>query len=80
MNGFGSYSGQDIDFSFLQACEGVCRDEFVPDVSYLTCEEYKKAVGDKPMTEDIAKAVFDKCFKRSYNVQFLFNTDMKEFK
>ncbi len=32
------------------------------------------------MTEKLAKDVFDKCFKRTYNVQFLFNTDMKELK
>ena len=32
------------------------------------------------MTEELAKSVFDKCFKRSYNVQFLFNTDIKELR
>jgi len=41
VNGFSSFGGQDIDFAYLQACEGICRDEFVPDASYLNGEEYK---------------------------------------
>lgn len=31
-------------------------------------------------TEQISREWFDECFKRTYNVEFVFNTDMDEFR
>ena len=32
---------KDINFDYLQAFEGVCRDEFVPNPTYIESEEFK---------------------------------------
>lgn len=31
-------------------------------------------------TQKISREWFDECFKRTYNVEFVFNTDVKEFR
>jgi hypothetical protein len=41
INGFESYIDKDINFSFLQAYEGVCRDEFTLHRDYVISEEFK---------------------------------------
>jgi len=74
VNGFGKISEQDIDFNYLQACEGVCRDEFKPIESEMT-----KTSGNL-LVEETARKLFVNSFKRTYNVEFIFNTDMKSFK
>lgn len=70
VNGFGQFQGQDIDFPYLQAFEGVCRDEFRPD---------PKEIENSPgvLSTDVADKIFDQCFKRTYNVEFTFNTDIR---
>lgn len=40
VNGFGQFVGQDIDFPYLQAFEGVCRDEFQPIDEFINSEEF----------------------------------------
>lgn len=70
VNGFGQFQGQDIDFPYLQAFEGVCRDEFQP-------IESEVASTQAILNGQIADKVFDQCFKRTHNVQFTFNTDIK---
>ena len=81
-NGFGNYAGQDIDFAYLQACEQVCRDEFTPDSDYIGSDEFQSALKQNHglVTKSFAAKHFDKSFKRTYNVEFFFNTDMKELK
>ena len=40
VNGFAEYVGQDVDFNFLQAFEGICRDEFIPIEEEITSDEF----------------------------------------
>lgn len=82
INGFEQYMDKDINFNFLQAFEGVCRDEFQVIPAYVESEEFKTFIGaNKGLhTERFAKDIFDACFKRSYNVDFSVNPDFKEFR
>jgi len=41
VNGFEQYLEKDINFNFLQAFEGVCRDEFTLNSGYIESEEFK---------------------------------------
>jgi hypothetical protein len=41
INGYGQYQNQDIDFPYLQAFEGVCRDEFTPNSNFILSDEFK---------------------------------------
>lgn len=36
--------------------------------------------GNGLFTPGFCKSIFDSCFKRTFNVEYMFNTDMKEFK
>jgi hypothetical protein len=42
VNGFGQFVGQTIDFPYLQAYEGVCRDEFQPDLDFIKSETFQQ--------------------------------------
>ena len=44
INGYEQYIEKDIDFNFLQAFEGVCRDEFVMNGKYIESEEFKTLI------------------------------------
>lgn len=57
----------DLNISFLQAIEGVFRDELTPNNEV----EIKELI-----TADVANKNFQKIFKRTYNVQFSMNPDM----
>ena len=35
INGFENYMDKEINFDYLQAFEGVCRDEFTPNYTFL---------------------------------------------
>jgi len=82
INGFEQYIEKDINFNFLQALEGVCRDDFTPNVAYLQSEEFKTLLGASRglQTERFAADIFDNCFSRTYNVEFAFNPNFKEFR
>lgn len=41
INGFENFIDKDIDFNYLQAFEGVCRDEFTLNPEYVNSEEFK---------------------------------------
>lgn len=41
INGFEGYMEKDINFDYLQAYEGVCRDEFTLNTGYVESEEFK---------------------------------------
>lgn len=36
--------------------------------------------GNGLFTPGFCKEIFDECFKRTYNVEFIFNTDMSQFR
>jgi len=40
LNGFSEVVGQDIDMPFLQAFEGMCRDEFQPIAEAIFSDEF----------------------------------------
>ena len=42
INGFEQYLDKDINFYYLQAYEGTCRDEFKLNSDYVNSEEFKK--------------------------------------
>jgi len=50
----------------------VCRDEFKP----IEAELMKTS--DDLLVEETAEKLFDQSFKRTYNVEFVFNTDIKK--
>ena len=82
INGFEQYMEKDIDFNYLQAYEGVCRDEFTAKNAYIGSEEYKNILSATKglQTEKFAAEIFDQCFTRSFNVEFGFNPNFKEFR
>lgn len=83
INGYEQYLEKDIDFSYLQAIEGVCRDEFVLNEQYVRSLEFQDLLKGRRMgfqTEEFAEEVFDECFSRSYSVEFVLNPNLKEFK
>lgn len=41
INGFEAYIEKDINFDYLQAFEGVCRDEFIPLKGHLESDAFK---------------------------------------
>ena len=82
LNGFEQAQGFDVDYSVLQAVEGICRDEFQPLNDFIASQEFSEEL-DKTSgihTAEFSKIIFDKCFKRTFNVEFMFNIDMKEFR
>lgn len=82
VNGFPQFVGQDVDFNYLQAFEGVCRDEFTPISHAIFSDDYQIELekSNGLYTEKFSKELFDSCFKRSFNVEYIFNTDMDEFR
>jgi len=82
INGFEQYMEKDINFNFLQAYEGVCRDEFTLNSGYINSEEFKTLLSLTRgiQTEQFAIDIFDQCFKRTFNVEFTFNPNFKDFR
>ena len=75
INGFEQLHDSDINFNFLQALEGQCRDE-------LTVKQGASQLlgADKLVTEEFVDRNFDKMFQSSYSVQWTFNPNMRQFK
>lgn len=74
---------KDIDFNYLQAYEGVCRDEFVPGYGFIESDDFKNQLlssGNGIHTEAFATMIFDQCFTRTFNVEFAFNPNFKDFR
>ena len=82
INGYEQYLEKDIDFNYLQAYEGVCRDEFILNDDYVLSQEFKDMLSKYKgfQTEKFATQIFDQCFTRSYTVEFAMNPNFKEFK
>ena len=82
INGFPDLEGQDMDLQYVQAFESLCRDEFTPLPEVFDSADFQAALQDNGglFTPSFCKEVFDQCFKRTFNVEYMFNTDMKEFK
>ena len=82
VNGFEQYIDKDIYFEYLQAFEGVARDEFSPNKEYLQSEEFRLLLTrtNGIQTESFANEIFDRCFSRTFNVEFVFNPNFKEFR
>lgn len=82
INGFEAYIEKDINFNYLQALEGVCRDEFTINTTYVDSEEFKNLLSQTKglYTEKFCADIFDQSFTRSYNVNFSFNPNIKEMK
>ena len=77
-NGFGQFEGQDIDLNYVQAYDQICRDEISPNFSFF--ENEFENVKNQLLTQDLAKSIFEKAFKRTYDVEFVFNTDINQLK
>lgn len=61
INGFEQYLDKDIDFSYLQAYEGVCRDEFILNDEFVLSQTFKDALSKFKgfHTENFAIQIFD---------------------
>ena len=81
INGFEAYMEKDINFPYLQALEGVCRDDFSINEAFISSEEFKNQLARLRglQTENFAIEIFDQCFTRTFNVEFAFNPNYKEF-
>ena len=79
-NGYGQYEGQDIDLNFVQAYDQICRDEFTPINSYLESDDYHKDVNNGLQSQQLSDQILGKAFKRTYDVEFILNTNIKELK
>lgn len=44
INGYEQYIDKDINFNYLQAFEGICRDEFTLNEEYVESEEFKTLI------------------------------------
>ena len=82
INGFDSPQGMDVDFNYLQAFEGICRDEFRALPHIINSAEIQKDMKEQNgiSTDKLSKDIFDSVFKRTYTVEHVFNTDLNEFK
>lgn len=82
INGYSPMQDQDIDYSYLQAFEGICRDEFHPIPDAFSSDFFQNKLMDNKglYTHQFNSEVIDTCFKRSYFVSHMFNTDMRDFK
>ena len=82
LNGFREPQGTELDWPYLQAFESICRDEFTPLGEVINSETYKEELKKSKNlhTKQFSQTFFDQCFKRTFNVEFAFNTDMKEFR
>lgn len=60
----------------------MCRDEFNPISDAIFSDDFQIELQKTNglFTEKFCKEMFDSCFKRSFNVEYIFNTDMQEFK
>jgi len=61
VNGFEQYMEKDINFDYLQAYEGVCRDEFTVKPTYIDSDEFKTLLSSTRgiQTEKFAQEIFD---------------------
>ncbi|CDW85809.1 UNKNOWN [Stylonychia lemnae] len=82
INGYEQYIDKDINFCYLQAYEGICRDEFQINEEKVQSEEFsnhlKRYRGFQ--TEKFAIQNFDQYFTRTFTVEFVFNPNFSEFK
>lgn len=79
LNGFENLIDKDLNVEYLQAFEGICRDEFTLNHDYIASEEFMKAIEDNEMqfTEALVEENFDKAFDRTTDTQFILNPNFK---
>lgn len=78
-NGFEDFEIRDINMEYLQVLENVCRDEFWLNKGYMHSDEllHLSSTYHHLWDPDFMDMIFDNCFHRSYNVEFILNTDVK---
>jgi len=81
LNGYHSFTEKDVNFTLLQAVEGVARDEFTFTPETLG-EGWEKELKENEgqVTAEMQRKHFQNAFTRSYDVEFVFNPSMSEFK
>lgn len=75
INGFENLVDKDLNIEYLQAFEGICRDEFQPNTDYISSNDFIKSIGENEMqfTEALVDEHFDKAFHRTTNTEFIMN-------
>ena len=72
LNGYEQQQGQDIDYEYIQAVDGACRDEFIPDESFLNSSEfeaYLKPTNGLFTQKTEVQSLFELSFRRTYNIE-----------
>ena len=79
LNGFENLVDKDLNIEYLQAFEGIWRDEFAPKFDYMSSAEFMDTITSNEMqfTETLINDNFDKAFDRTTNTVFIMNPNFK---
>lgn len=80
LNGFENLVNKDLNIEYLQAFEGICRDEFTPNFDFISSPEFINAITENEMifTPKFVEEYFDEAFHRTTNTQFLMNPNFEQ--
>ena len=79
LNGFENLVDKDLNIEYLQAFEGIWRDEFLAKFDYLSSTEFMDEIANNEMqfTEKLINDHFDHAFDRTTNTVFIMNPNFK---
>ena len=69
----------EVDEEYFQAISGQLREEYVPMVEFINSDDFKAELekSGSVHTPKFSSEIFEQCFKRSYNVEFIMKTNLK---
>ena len=75
LNGYESLVGKDLNLEYLQAYEGICRDEFTVNTDFISSDEFMSQISKNRMifTEQLVRDNFDLAFDRTTKTEFIMN-------
>lgn len=79
LNGHEALAGGDLDIEYLQAAEGICRDELTPKRDFISSAEFMEEIGQSQgvFTERLVLDSYDSAFNRTINTEFIMNPDFE---
>lgn len=79
INGYESLVDKDLNIEYLQAFEGICRDEFTPNLDYISSDEFMEEISKhkNQFNEKLIHENFDSAFNRTNSTEFLMNPNFK---
>lgn len=79
LNGFENLVDKDLNIEYLQAYEGICRDEFTPNFEFIQSEKFVEVIqkNELQFTQQLVDEHFDTAFQRTSNTQFIMNPNFE---